>query len=65
VIELCRKLKIPTGHIFEGFQQAGPENRRTYMGGDGVHWTGAGMAIGGRAWGKALDQIRFALRDQP
>jgi len=64
VIELCRKLKIPTGYIFEGFQEAGPENRRTYLGGDGVHWTGAGMAIGARAWGKALEQIRFVIRDQ-
>ncbi|MBL7039364.1 MAG: hypothetical protein ISR77_12095 [Pirellulaceae bacterium] len=62
VIELCRKLKIPTGYIFEDFQAAG--DRRTYMGGDGVHWRGEGMAIGAKAWGKALDQIRFALRDQ-
>ncbi len=64
LVELCRKLKIPTGYIFESFQAAGLENRRTYMGGDGVHWTGAGMAIGGKAWGKALEQIRFVLRDQ-
>jgi len=62
VVELCRKLKIPTGYIFEDFQAAG--NRRKYMGGDGVHWRGEGMAIGAKAWGKALDQIRFALRDQ-
>lgn len=62
VIELCRKLKIPTGYIFEDFQAAG--DRRKYMGGDGVHWRGEGMAIGAKAWGKALDQIRFALRDQ-
>ena len=65
VIELCRKLKIPTGYIFEGFHAAGPKKRRTYMGGDGVHWTGEGMAIGGKAWGKALTQIRFVIRDQP
>jgi len=64
LIELCRKLEIPTGYIFEGFQAKGPENRRTYMGGDGVHWTGEGMAIGSRAWGKTLDQVRFVLRDQ-
>jgi hypothetical protein len=62
VVELCRKLKIPTGYIFEDFQAAG--DRRKYMGGDGVHWRGEGMAIGAKAWGKALDQIRFALRDQ-
>jgi hypothetical protein len=64
VVELCRKLRIPTSYIFEKFQEAGPENRRTYMGGDGVHWTGAGMAVAGRAWGKTLEQIRFVLRDQ-
>jgi len=64
VVELCRKLAIPTGYLFEGFQEAGPENRRTYMGGDGVHWTGEGMAIGGRAWGKALEQVRFVIRNQ-
>ena len=51
-------------YIFEGFQAKGPENRRTYMGSDGVHWTGAGMAVGGRAWGETLDQMRFVLRDQ-
>lgn len=62
VVELCRKLKIPTGYIFEDLQAAG--DRRKYMGGDGVHWRGEGMAIGAKAWGKALDQIRFALRDQ-
>lgn len=64
LIGLCRKLEIPTGYIFEGFQAKGSENRRTYMGGDGVHWTGEGMAIGGCAWGETLDQVRFVLRDQ-
>jgi len=63
VVELCRKLKIPTGYIFEGFQAAG--DRRRYMGGDGVHWTGDGMAIAGKAWGSALEQVRFVLRDRP
>jgi len=62
VIELCHKLKIPTGYIFEDFQSAG--DRRKTMGGDGVHWRGEGMAIGAKAWGKALGQIGFALRDQ-
>jgi hypothetical protein len=64
LIALCRRLEIPTGYIFEGFQEKGPQNRRTCMGGDGVHWTGAGMTIGGRAWGETLDQVRFVLRDQ-
>jgi len=59
---LCRKLQIPTGYIFEDFQAAG--ERRRYLGGDGVHWTGEGMAIAGRAWGKAMEQVRFVLRDQ-
>jgi hypothetical protein len=62
VVELCRKLQVPTGHIFEDFQAAG--DRRTHISGDGVHWTGSGMEIAAKAWGKALDQIRFALRDQ-
>ena len=62
VVELCRKLDVPTGYIFEDFQAAG--DRRKYLGDDGVHWRGEGMEIGARAWGKALDQIRFVLRDQ-
>jgi hypothetical protein len=64
LIALCRERKIPTGYIFEAFQAAGPENRRTYLGGDGVHWTGEGMALAARAWGRVLDQIRFVLRDR-
>ena len=64
VVKLCRELKIPTGYIFEGFQAAGPENRRKYLGDDGVHWRGEGMEIAGRAWGRTLDQIRFVIRDQ-
>jgi lysophospholipase L1-like esterase len=61
VIELCRKLQVPTAYIFEGFQAAG--DRRKYMAKDGVHWRGEGMQIGARAWAKTLDQIRFVLRD--
>jgi hypothetical protein len=64
VIKLCREQRVPTGYIFEGFQAAGPENRKTYMGGDGVHWRGEGMEIAGLAWGRTLDQIRFVVRDQ-
>ena len=63
LIALCRQLHVPTGYIFEDFQAAG--DRRKHMGGDGVHWTGEGMEIAGRAWGKALEQIRFVVRDQP
>jgi len=62
VVELCRKLEVPCGYIFEDFQAAG--DRRRHLSGDGVHWTGSGMAIAGRAWGKTLDQIRFTLRDR-
>ncbi len=65
VVELCRKLQIPCGYIFEAFQAAGPENRRTYMGDDGVHWRGEGMKLAALAWGRALDQVRFVVRDQP
>jgi hypothetical protein len=63
VVALCRRLAIPTGYIFEDFQAAG--DRRRHMGSDGVHWRGSGMEIAARAWGKALDQIRFVLRDRP
>jgi lysophospholipase L1-like esterase len=62
LIALCRTLQVPVGYIFEDFQAAG--DRRKYMGGDGVHWTGEGMEIAGRAWGKTLAQLRFVLRDQ-
>jgi hypothetical protein len=64
LVKLCHSLHIPTGYIFEGFQAAGPENRKTYLGDDGVHWRGEGMEIAARAWGKTLDQIRFVIRDQ-
>ena len=64
LIELCRKLEIPIAYIFEGFQEKGPDNRRTYMGNDGVHWTGEGMAVCGRAWGATLDEMPFVLRDR-
>lgn len=62
VVELCRRLQIPVGYIFEDFQAAG--DRRRHISGDGVHWTGSGMAVAAKAWGRTLDQIRFALRDQ-
>jgi hypothetical protein len=61
LIALCGKLQAPTGYLFEGFQAAG--DRRKYLAGDAVHWTGEGMAIAGRAWGRTLEQIRFVLRD--
>jgi hypothetical protein len=60
IIRLGRQLNIPTGYIFEAFQAAG--DRRRFMGSDGVHWTGEGMALAGEAWGRTIDQIRFALR---
>lgn len=63
VIELCKKLKIPTGHIFEDIQAGGP--RKKFISKDGVHWVGAGMAVAGKAWAKALAQVKFVLRDRP
>lgn len=65
VAELCRGLKIPCGYIFEAFQAAGPENRRQYLGDDGVHWRGEGMKLAAEAWGRALEQVRFVVRDRP
>ena len=62
LVALCRKLQIPTSYIFEDFQEAG--DRRKFMGSDGVHWRGEGMEIAGRAWGKTLEQVRYALRDR-
>lgn len=63
IVELATKLKIPVGYIFEDLQAAG--DRKKYIAGDGVHWKGPGMEIGGRAWGKALRQIEFVVRDRP
>jgi hypothetical protein len=60
---LATRLKIPVGYIFEDLQAAG--DRKKYIAGDGVHWKGPGMEIGGRAWAKALRQIEFILRDRP
>lgn len=62
VAELGRKLKVPVAYIFESLQAAG--ERHTYIAGDGVHWNGDGMRIAGLAWGRALAQTRFALRDR-
>ncbi len=62
LVELCRKLRIPAGHIFEDFQSAG--DRKMLLGEDGVHWRGEGMEVAGKAWGKTLRQIRFVLRDR-
>ncbi len=62
VIELAGKLKVPVGYVFEEIQAAG--DRRKYISRDGVHWTQPGKALAGRAWAKALDQVRFVLRDR-
>jgi hypothetical protein len=63
VIELCHKLQIPAAYIFESVQAAG--DRKKFIAGDGVHWTGDGMEVAGKTWGRTLAQIRFLLRDQP
>lgn len=62
VMELGRKLQVPVAYIFESLQAAG--ERTKYIAGDGVHWNGDGMRIAGLAWGRAMAQARFALRDR-
>lgn len=62
VMELGRKIQVPVAHIFESIQAAG--DRKQFIADDGVHWNGAGMAIAGRAWGRALKQTRFVIRDR-
>ena len=62
LIELSRRLNVPTAYIFESIQAAG--ERKTFISGDGVHWTGAGMGVAGKAWGRALAQAKFVLRDR-
>ena len=62
LVELCRSRRIPAGYIFETFQTAG--ERRKYMGNDGVHWQGTGMALAARTWAAALNEIRFVIRDR-
>jgi hypothetical protein len=61
-MELGRKIQVPVAHIFESIQAAG--DRKQFIADDGVHWNGAGMAIAGRAWGRALKQTRFVIRDR-
>jgi hypothetical protein len=63
VIELARGLKVPVGYVFEEIQAAG--DRHKYISRDGVHWTQPGKELAGRAWARALDQVRFVLRDRP
>jgi lysophospholipase L1-like esterase len=63
LIGLARELSVPVAQIFEAIQSSGP--RQTYIAADGVHWTAQGMELAGRAWGKAFDDVRFVLRDQP
>jgi len=62
VLDLAARLRIPAARIFEGITAAG--DRRRFIAGDGVHWTGEGMAVAGRAWGKAMAEVRFVLRDR-
>jgi len=63
IAKLGRKLKLPVGYIFRDLQAAG--DRKTYIAGDGIHWRGTGMAVAGKAWAKAMAQVRWVLRDQP
>ena len=61
VIALGRKLEFPVARIFEEIEAGGDRHR--HISDDGVHWTGEGMAAAGRAGGRAMDAVRFALRD--
>ncbi|MDP6506536.1 MAG: SGNH/GDSL hydrolase family protein, partial [Planctomycetota bacterium] len=61
--DLARKLKIPVGYIFEEIQALGFEKRNTCIAADGVHWHRNGFFVAAQSWGKALDEVRFVLRD--
>lgn len=61
--ETARRIKVPMAYIFRDIQAAG--DRRTFISGDGIHWTGEGMEVGGKAWAKAMAQVRWLLRDRP
>lgn len=63
LIELARELRTPVAYIFESVQSSGA--RRNFLAADGVHWTAQGMEVAGRAWGRAFQNVRFVLRDQP
>lgn len=62
LIELCRKLRVPRGHLFEEYQSQ--PDRRVLLAGDGVHNTVEGMRVSARAWKRAGSQILFILRDR-
>ncbi len=63
LIETCKKMKVPCGHLFEDYQKQ--PDRKALIAGDGVHNTSAGMSTSARAWKRALDQVGFVLRDKP
>lgn len=60
VVALARRLRVPVAYIFESIQAAG--DRRRFLAPDGVHWTGEGMEVAGKAWGRTMAQVRFVLR---
>ena len=63
LIETCKKIKVPCGHLFEEYQKM--PDRKKLLASDGVHNFGQGMAASARGWKRALDQIEFVLRDKP
>jgi lysophospholipase L1-like esterase len=63
LIEMAGRQKIPAAYIFESIQAAGP--RQQFIARDGVHWNAAGMELAARAWARAVEQVRFTLRDMP
>ncbi|HVY61347.1 MAG TPA: GDSL-type esterase/lipase family protein, partial [Planctomycetota bacterium] len=63
VVAAARRLKVPVAYIFRDLQAAG--DRRRLISKDGVHWTADGMRVAAGAWEKAIDQVRWVLRDRP
>ena len=63
LIETCKRLRVPCGHLFEDYQSQ--RDRRKLIAGDGVHNTREGMVTSARAWRRVVDQVHFVLRDRP
>ncbi|MBN1809850.1 MAG: SGNH/GDSL hydrolase family protein [Planctomycetes bacterium] len=61
--ERAQSIGVPVAYVFQEIQAAG--DRRNYISGDGIHWTGAGMEKAGIAWGKTMKHVQWVLRDGP
>ena len=62
LVETCRRLRIPCGHLFEEYQRH-PDLRKL-IADDGVHNTREGMQTSARVWKRVVDQVNFVLRDR-